>query len=168
MSTTSPSIASPPKAPPSRTWIPTSKPISLLPTSTARLYHNFHPILLLSLFYLSFSALVANPISTLYRLLFPLAGFQMLFCVLCLPIARAGALPRIMSRERRAKPGAKKMREVGVVWEKVVPSILATLLTLLLATPLITVMIILFGIANGRNGPLQSSLERTLDGQQDD
>lgn len=100
----------------------------------------------------------------------------MLYCVLSLPIAKAGVLPKIIpgARKTKPKPGGKKMRsEMGVLWEKVVvciprfkpllismpgdcqwliqrnallqPSTLATLLTLLLATPLVTIMIILFG-----------------------
>ncbi|KAL8910253.1 MAG: hypothetical protein Q9171_004454 [Xanthocarpia ochracea] len=121
--TTSSSSASPPATPPSRTWIPTSTPISLLPTPTARLYHHIHPILILSLFYLSFPSLVANPVSTLSKLLFPVAGSQMLYCVLSLPIAKAGVLPKIIPGTRKTKPkqGGKKMKsEMGVVREKVV------------------------------------------------
>ncbi|KAL8810835.1 MAG: hypothetical protein Q9223_007666 [Gallowayella weberi] len=146
MSTTttasSPSF-SPSNPPSSRTWIPTSTPISLIPTSNARLYHHIHPMLLLSLFYFSFSALVADPVSTLSILVFPVMGLQMLYCVLCLPIAKAGVLPKISVEGRRPKMGAKKVKEGGVVWGK--PAILATLLTLLAATPLLTIMIILFG-----------------------
>ncbi|KAL8730929.1 MAG: hypothetical protein Q9166_003719 [cf. Caloplaca sp. 2 TL-2023] len=154
LTTSSPSSSNP-QSPPSRLWIPTSTPISLLPTQTALLYHHIHPILLLSLFYLSFSALVADPVSTLYRFLFPVAGFQISYCVLCLPIAKAGVLPKIMSGGRKAKPGAKKNKEANILWQKIVrppanpntsqPALLATLLTLLLATPLVTILIILFG-----------------------
>ncbi|KAL8995155.1 MAG: hypothetical protein Q9169_005064 [Polycauliona sp. 2 TL-2023] len=141
--TISPSTTSPPQNPPSRLWIPTSTPITLLPTSTARLYHHMHPVLLLSLFYLSFPSLVANPVSTLTKLLFPLAGLQILYCVLCLPIAKNGVLR--VKPKAKPKPGVKKTKEMGVVWEKVVPASLATLLTFLLATPLVTIIIILFG-----------------------
>ncbi|KAL8883187.1 MAG: hypothetical protein Q9192_007376 [Flavoplaca navasiana] len=143
--TISPSTSTtpPPQNSPSQTWIPTSTPITLLPTSTARLYHHIHPILLLSLFYLSFPLLVANPISTLSKLVFPVAGLQILYCVLCLPIAKNGVLP--VKAKPKAKPGVKKGKEMGVVWEKVVPASLATLLTFLLASPLVTIILILFG-----------------------
>ena len=112
--------SSPPQDPPSRTWIPTSTPITLLPTPTARLYHHIHPILLLSLFYLSFPALTAHPVSTLSKLLLPITSLQILYCVLCLPIAKAGVLR--VNRKPKPKPGVKKPRELGIVWEKVVVS----------------------------------------------
>ncbi|KAI4218650.1 MAG: hypothetical protein L6R36_008831 [Xanthoria steineri] len=146
--------SSPPQDPPSRTWIPTSTPITLLPTPTARLYHHIHPILLLSLFYLSFPSLTANPVSTLCKLLLPITSLQILYCVLCLPIAKAGVL-RVKPKPK-PKPGVKKTRELGIVWEKVVPAILATLLTFLLATPLTTIILILFG------APLTTHLAHNL------
>ena len=110
--------SSPSQDPPSRTWIPTSTPITLLPHPTARLYHHIHPILLLSLFYLCFPSLTAHPVSTLCKLIVPITSLQILYCVLCLPIAKAGVLR--VNRKPKPKPGVKKPRELGIVWEKVV------------------------------------------------
>lgn len=71
--------------PPPRKLVPTSQTISVLPTNTARLYTHIHPILILTLYYLCFPSLVADPVSTLKKTLAPLAHLQITYCVICLP-----------------------------------------------------------------------------------
>jgi len=68
-----------------RKLVPVSQTISVLPTNTARLYTHIHPILILSLYYLWFSSLVADPVSTLKKAVAPLAHLQITYCVVCLP-----------------------------------------------------------------------------------
>lgn len=95
--------------PPHRKFTPNSTPISLLPTQNARLYHHIHPALLLSIFYLRSSAIVADPVSELFQLAFVAAGLQMLYVVICLPTAKAGVLPKNTTNgPRKPKPGAKR------------------------------------------------------------
>ncbi|KAI4179366.1 MAG: hypothetical protein L6R41_007887, partial [Letrouitia leprolyta] len=111
---------------------------------TARLYHHIHPTLVLSLFYFSFSALVADPVSTLYKLCLPIAVFQGFYCVLCLPSAKGGVFAREKRKGKlgeRRKDGGGKGEWVG----KIVPTILSLLLTLTLTTPLLLIFLILFG-----------------------
>ncbi|KAI4122166.1 MAG: hypothetical protein LQ338_005974 [Usnochroma carphineum] len=149
-SPSSTSTSQPQLSPPSRKFTPTSTPIPLLPTSTAHLYHHIHPILVLSLGYLSFPALVADPVSTLFRLLFPVAALQAVYCVLCLPIAQAGgAFPRgttIGRRRKNIKPGERRRDGGGGEWVgKISPALLSLLLTLSLAAPVLLIMLILFG-----------------------
>ncbi|KAL9011489.1 MAG: hypothetical protein Q9173_003670 [Seirophora scorigena] len=140
--TTSP----PQSSPPSRKFTPTSKPIPLLPTQTARLYQHIHPALVLSLFYLSFSALVADPVSNLIRLCFPIAALQGLYSVLCLPTAHAGSFPKGGAfGKRKHKPGEKRKDGGSELAGKIVPTLLSLLLTLFLATPVLLVLLILFG-----------------------
>ena len=76
---------------PPRVIIPKSQPISILPNEPARLYRNIHPALILSLFYFSFSQLVADPVTTLTRAIAPIASLQLLYCVICLPPYSSGS-----------------------------------------------------------------------------
>ncbi|KAL8650392.1 MAG: hypothetical protein Q9210_003846, partial [Variospora velana] len=135
----------PQSSPPSRKFTPTSKPIPLLPTQTARLYQHIHPALVLSLFYLSFSALVADPVSTLARLCLPIAVLQGLYCVLCLPTAQAGSFPKGPTGKRKHKPGEKKKDTGSDLSGKIIPTLLSLLLTLALAAPVLLILLILFG-----------------------
>lgn len=72
------------EAPP-RKLKPTSQTISVLPTLTAQVYTNLHPILVIALYYVFFPALVADPVSTLKKSIAPLAHLQIIYCVVCLP-----------------------------------------------------------------------------------
>ncbi|KAL8919311.1 MAG: hypothetical protein Q9208_006876 [Pyrenodesmia sp. 3 TL-2023] len=148
-SSSSPSTTSAPQpsTTPSRHLTPTTTPIPLLPTPTARLYNHIHPALTLSLFYLSFPSLVADPVSTLSKLLLPLAALQGIYSVLCLPIAQAGAFPRGgggAPGRRKNKPGEKK-KDLSAEWIGKIPVLLSALLTLTLAAPILLIFLILFG-----------------------
>jgi hypothetical protein len=70
-----------------RLLTPTTNPIPLLPTPSARLYTHLHSFLLPALYLFRASALVADPLTTLTYDILPLATLQSLFCVLCLPPA---------------------------------------------------------------------------------
>ena len=74
-----------------RKVVPTSQPISLLPTTRANVYTHIHPILLLSLYYLRFSSLVATPVPTLLSSLLPLSILQITYTVICLPPTASGS-----------------------------------------------------------------------------
>ena len=78
-----------------RKLIPTSQTISVLPTNTARVYTNIHPVLILSLYYLCFSSLVADPVSTLKKAVAPLAHLQITYCVVCLPPFAGSSSPKV-------------------------------------------------------------------------
>ena len=82
------------EAPP-RKIVPISQPVSVLPTNTARIYTNIHPILILSLYYIFFPSLVADPVSTLKQALAPLAHLQIIYCVVCLPPFAGGSSQRV-------------------------------------------------------------------------
>lgn len=64
---------------------PEYAPISLLNTDTARLYTHIHPVIVLSIYFLSFKRIVADPVSALAALLLPLAVSQVAYVILCLP-----------------------------------------------------------------------------------
>lgn len=79
----------------------TYKPVDLLHSQYATTFSHLHPVLLLSVVILSFSALVADPVSTMLALAPTLAALQFAYCVLCLP--PAGQTP-----QPAPKPGQKK------------------------------------------------------------
>lgn len=67
---------------------PLLPPTHPLTTQAARLYTHVHPVLVLGLLATSFNAIVANPVSTLHALAYPLAALQAAYCVICLPAAK--------------------------------------------------------------------------------
>lgn len=90
----------------SRKLVPISQPISVLSTDVARIYTHIHPILILSLYYLCFPSLVADPVSTLKQALAPLAHLQITYCVVCLPPYKGSSTPPSTSS---ATPKKKKV-----------------------------------------------------------
>ena len=99
-----------------RKLIPISQSISVLPTDTARIYNYIHPILILSLYYLCFPSLVADPVSTLKKSIAPLAHLQIIYCIVCLPPSKGSSTqstpstPSTTPKKKKvqfAKPAAK-------------------------------------------------------------
>jgi len=87
---------------------PTSAPIDLLDNDIARIYTHLHPLLLLSLFYFQFNALVANPVQTLLSSLVPLALLQIAYCILCLPPTTGSSSPQAKVAGKKGKSGKGK------------------------------------------------------------
>ncbi|MCJ1271024.1 Glycosylphosphatidylinositol (GPI) anchor assembly protein [Lobaria immixta] len=138
--------ASPP--PTSRKLVPTSQPINALSTDVARVYTTIHPFLLLSLYYFSFPSLVSDPVLVLQNSLLPLSVLQLGYVVTCLPTSGSSS-PIPPAPSKASKPGQRKRpsparQNVGL-GGKIVPALLSLLLTILLASPLFTIILILFG-----------------------
>lgn len=76
-----------------RKLVPTSQPISVLPTDIARLYTHLHPFAILTVYYFCFPYLVADPVSALSKALAPLAHLQITYCVVCLPQSSGSSTP---------------------------------------------------------------------------
>ncbi|KAI9874824.1 MAG: Glycosylphosphatidylinositol (GPI) anchor assembly protein [Pleopsidium flavum] len=125
----------------------TSVPIDALPTQAARLYTHIHPFLVLGVYYIRFSALVVDPVSTLLTSLIPLSILQVSYVVTCLPPAKGSlkqSIPTRTSKQgQRKKPAAAKA-ENGLS-SKFVPALLSLLLAFILGGPVLTVLLILFG-----------------------
>lgn len=64
---------------------PKPQPVDLLNTTIAQAYTHVHPILVLGIFYHSFSATVQDPVESLAYLLLPLAALQAVYVTLCVP-----------------------------------------------------------------------------------
>src|ERR1700736_482071 len=77
-----------------------STPIELLPTVIAGSNYAL-PSLLLSVFYLRFPALIADPVPTLLQALIPVTVCQIAYCLYCLPVAGTNA--RVTKKAQRSK-----------------------------------------------------------------
>ncbi|KAF2103981.1 hypothetical protein NA57DRAFT_70192 [Rhizodiscina lignyota] len=145
------------KAPPSPAPSP-SAPITTLDSGLARIYTHLHPLLVLSLFFFRFQATVEDPVTTLTNGLAPLGILQIIYVVLCLP-ATGSSTPSSAAKPT-PKPSRGKKTQAGKgdggVAGRTVPAMLSHLLTTLLATPLLTIILILFG------APVTSKLWETL------
>lgn len=84
-----PGSATSSKAPPSQNTVACSGPhaVDILPTTAAQTYSHIHPTLILALYSLRFSALVADPVATLLSDLPLLTVLQVAYVVTCLPQA---------------------------------------------------------------------------------
>ncbi|KAJ5911935.1 Glycosylphosphatidylinositol anchor biosynthesis protein 11 [Penicillium subrubescens] len=143
---------------------PSPPPIDILPSQLAQAYSYVHPAVLLGLYAYRFEALVADPVRELLADLPWLAALQISFVMLCLPPAgststEAGAgaeeekkkAPKSPSGPlRHGKPGYRRKHSSGksswaCFFAKLMPAFLSFALTSLLATPLIAVLLVLFG-----------------------
>ncbi|KAH9826193.1 Glycosylphosphatidylinositol anchor biosynthesis protein 11 [Teratosphaeria destructans] len=115
-----------------------AKPIDILPNQIATLYANLHPVLLLSIVLVNFRLLVQDPVSTLAAVA-PITGLlQAVYCVLCLPSTGQAPPPKPGQKKKTTKNGQD-------VWARIVPAFLSSVLTLTLSTPLLYIVLILFG-----------------------
>ena len=81
--------------------------VSLLDSDLARIYTHIHPLIILSIYFLSFSLIVADPVSALASLLAPLIALQVLYVVVCLPPTGSHNVPGHAGKNKSAGPGKK-------------------------------------------------------------
>ncbi|KAE8423403.1 GPI biosynthesis protein Pig-F, partial [Aspergillus pseudocaelatus] len=158
----SPSLAQGPAPPKS------APPIHVLPNNISKTYALIHPVLLLALVALRFDALVTDPVAELLSNLPFLALLQVTFVMTCLPPAGSAKDDDDNNKSTSAnstsnstsnagsgvilKPGKIGLRrkntpksDSGNLSAKLLPAILSLTLTTLLATPVLTILLILFG-----------------------
>lgn len=82
----------------------TVQPIDVLENDVARYYTHLHPVLVLSIYYLRFSNVVADPVGALGTLLIPLSVLQVSYAVLCLP-PTGSVVQSLHKPGQRKKPG---------------------------------------------------------------
>lgn len=86
---------------------PRYPPTNLIDNDAARLYSHLHPLVILSSYLIQFRPIVANPVSSLAALLFPLNILQVVYVVLCLQPTRP--VPNtLQTRAGTSKTGRKK------------------------------------------------------------
>jgi phosphatidylinositol glycan class F len=143
---------------------PQYSPVHLLDTDISRLYTHIHPIIVLSIYFLSFKLIVADPISALSSLLLPLAALQVAYVVICLPPTGSHNVPghsKSGAEKKSVKAKAKVTLGMRVIvrlnpsaaiyfeWryadELQQPAMISLLLTVSLGTPLFLTLLVLFG-----------------------
>ncbi|KAI1910999.1 Glycosylphosphatidylinositol (GPI) anchor assembly protein [Ophidiomyces ophidiicola] len=143
VSTLSPSATPSRKPPPSCS----QPPVSIQRSSAAQILSHLHPLVVLSLFTARFQLLVDDPVSALASLLPVICAVQGIYVVVCLPTAK-----KVGSGKDKGRAGQK--RRIGAtgggenenaLGANVVPAILSLLLPILLGTPCITILLVLFG-----------------------
>lgn len=156
-----------------RKLVPTSQPISVLPTDIACIYTHIHPVLILTIYYACFPYLVADPVSVLSKALAPLAHLQITYCVVCLPQFSGSSTPppkppttrkSVQFANVKSKPPSLGSRitvcshlipplfhcllvpiRAAKCVSPVQPAVISLLLCLSLSAPVLTVVLILFG-----------------------
>ncbi|KAF3405287.1 Glycosylphosphatidylinositol anchor biosynthesis protein 11 [Talaromyces pinophilus] len=170
MASSSPTVSSPSstssKAPPSHQSSTTiiSQPekahsIDVLPTPVAQTYSHIHPTILLALYSLRFSSLVSDPVSTLWSDLPLYTALQTAYVVICLPQARSshqhhshgetGSSEAADAKKTPSSSGKRKRHAAGnksdTLSQKLTAAFIALTLTFLLGTPVLSLLLILFG-----------------------
>ena len=174
--TMAPQPTSPATAAPTAAQAPAKpqSPIQILSAPSAQTYSHVHPLLVLSVFAVRFSALVQDPQSTLLSILPVIAVLQGVYAVLCLPAAgresgssTGGSKPRGKKRGDNASgngiggkitvqsPCQIPISRIPLTYSHQA-AILSLTLPLLLGTPLLTLLLILFG------APLTTHLPHTI------
>ncbi|KAL2817263.1 GPI biosynthesis protein family Pig-F-domain-containing protein [Aspergillus cavernicola] len=142
---------------------PSHPPVSVLPSQFARVYALAHPALLLSLVAYRFNSVVNDPVAELLGDIPFLVGLQVVFVMGCLPPAGATtseqkdaassgteSSKKVPGPRRRGHPGKGTSGSgfstglVLVAW-KLMPALLSLTLTILLATPILSLLLVLFG-----------------------
>ncbi|KAJ5791144.1 uncharacterized protein N7518_008155 [Penicillium psychrosexuale] len=142
---------------------PSAPPVNILPSLIARIYSIAHPALLLALGATRFEALVANPTKELLSTLPWLTLIQIFYMIVCLPPAgststetSASAPTDVKSSPRSSGPGGatrhgkhgKRKQHANswaCIWSRSLPALLSVSLTFVLATPALTILLVLFG-----------------------
>ncbi|KAL3476910.1 GPI biosynthesis protein family Pig-F-domain-containing protein [Aspergillus californicus] len=143
---------------------PSHPPTQILPSQFARVYALVHPGLLLSLVAYRFQPVVENPVGELLGNIPFLVGLQAIFVMGCLPPAGTG-VKSLGEKEKEGGGGGSKTRRRGhghgqagksagsgffaaglvlFAW-KLTPALLSLTLTILLATPVLSLLLVLFG-----------------------
>ncbi|KAJ5342743.1 hypothetical protein N7541_011867 [Penicillium brevicompactum] len=120
---------------------PSAPPVNILSSPLARVYSIVHPALLLALGATQFEPLVANPTKGLLTTLPWLTLIQISYVIICLPPQgqRRRARPPRASRALAHPDLPRAMRSTAS------PALLALALTFVLATPILAVLLVLFG-----------------------
>ncbi|KAL4920676.1 GPI biosynthesis protein family Pig-F-domain-containing protein [Aspergillus aurantiobrunneus] len=146
---------------------PSQSPTSILSSQFARVYALAHPAVLLSLVAYRFGSVVDNPVRELLSDIPYLVGLQVVFVMGCLPPtgsekdstssgSSSGADDTKTVKKTGGGPGPRrrgKSSSAGSVWStnlvlvvwKLTPALLSLTLTTLLATPVLTFLLVLFG-----------------------
>ncbi|RHZ54133.1 PIG-F family protein [Aspergillus thermomutatus] len=149
---------------------PSAPPVNILPTQLARTYSFLHPAALLAILAVRFEALVAEPVAEMLNTLPFLALLQVTYVMICLPPAGSAPSSKTGSdsgsgatspvgegddkeKEKRKLPlragklsRRKTQSHSAGLSAKLTPALLSLTLTFLLATPVLAILLVLFGV----------------------
>ncbi|CAI7594762.1 unnamed protein product [Penicillium glandicola] len=164
MPDTSSALGPSPSTPQALDEKPSAPPVNILPSLIARSYSIAHPALLLALVATRFEALVADPTKELLSTLPWLTLIQIFYVIVCLPPAGSSpptetsassptdgkSSPRPSGAGGAARHGkhAKRKQHSNIwacIWSRSLPALLSLSLTFALATPALTILLVLFG-----------------------
>ncbi|PYI07328.1 hypothetical protein BO78DRAFT_286161, partial [Aspergillus sclerotiicarbonarius CBS 121057] len=123
-------------------------PVPILPSQLARIYSVLHPAALLSVFAARFPALVADPVSEMAQQLPILALAHVTYAMICLPPAGSDVSPSAPTSPASTASGSATGTATpsgNVILRPGKPALLSLTLTTLLATPTLSILLILFG-----------------------
>ncbi|KAJ9254694.1 hypothetical protein DTO207G8_3540 [Paecilomyces variotii] len=163
---------------------PSPPPVDILPIPAAQTYAHVHPALLLALYALRFPSMMADPVSEMITQVPLLAVAQVVYVVTCLPakgtiVASTGTAAGeggVEGTERRVVSGTHGPVGTGVVksgkvgyrrkhhghgkgdgiGSRLTAALLSLTLTFLLGTPVLAILLVLFG------GPLTTHSPHTI------
>ncbi|KAK4993445.1 Glycosylphosphatidylinositol (GPI) anchor assembly protein [Elasticomyces elasticus] len=118
-----------------------SAPISHLDSDVAKIFTHLQPVLVLTSYYLQFRFLVADPVTTLLTSTVPLSILQTAYVVICLPptgSSNVASTPKPGQKRKAAKVDAG-------LGAKIVPALLSLILAVFLGTPVLAIILVLFG-----------------------
>ncbi|KAF7159037.1 hypothetical protein CNMCM5623_004270 [Aspergillus felis] len=144
---------------------PSAPPVNILPTQLARTYSFVHPAALLAILAVRFEALVADPVAEMLNTLPFLALLQVTYVMVSLPpagsvlssppvspVGEGDEKDKEKEKEKRKlppRPGKlarkKNQSHAAGLSAKLTPALLSLILTFLLATPVLAILLVLFG-----------------------
>ncbi|KAK7908189.1 glycosylphosphatidylinositol anchor biosynthesis protein [Apiospora marii] len=113
-----------------------------LPSPLAQAIRHVHPVLLLSLFYLRFGALVRDPVPTLLHSLLAVAALQIAYAVICLPAAGSSAA---VQPAKKLRPGEKRKPVADAHAPNITSTVVVALGLSMFATFGLQIFFVLFG-----------------------
>ncbi|KAK8138771.1 hypothetical protein PG984_002151 [Apiospora sp. TS-2023a] len=114
----------------------------ILPSPLAQAIRHVHPVLLLSLFYLRFGALVRDPVPTLLNSLPVVAALQVAYAVICLPAAGSSAA---VQPAKKLRPGEKRKTVADANAPNITSTVVVALGLSMFATFGFQIFFVLFG-----------------------
>ncbi|KAK2744816.1 Glycosylphosphatidylinositol (GPI) anchor assembly protein [Myotisia sp. PD_48] len=126
---------------------PRLPPIQVLSSTPAKTYAHLHPLIVLSTYALRFRALVSDPVTGLITTLPVLVVLQILYVIVCLPTAGTSPGGGSGGASAKSRVGGKHKRKDmrPSIGSKLFPAILSVTLPLLLGTPFLSILLVLFG-----------------------
>ncbi|XXH03617.1 Translin-1 [Hypoxylon texense] len=115
--------------------------VRIIASSQAQIMRHVHPVLLLSYFLMRFSALVADPVSTMSNSVPIIAAIQAAYAIICLPAAGS----HVAKPAKKLRPGEKRKAGSDSTGPNVAVTTLVALVLSAITTLALYAVLVLFG-----------------------